>query len=144
MVLSHAGVFLWQHCSSVSFFHISRYNLYWIIKKMSKHIILCIQKGRGEGERQNQYQKWLRNMWMFLIANHRNVCNFTSIVLPFPFNEYHRSNVHSAEFSKYNLDPDFLNLALVTVSLNVYKNKRLLKNHTDWISLLALNNFVSL
>ena len=81
---------------------------------------------------------------MLLIANHRNVCNFSSIVLPFPFNEYHRSNVHSSEFSKYNLDPDFLNLALVTFSLNVYKNRRLLKNHTDLISLLALNNFVSL
>ena len=112
--------------------------------KRCRNILYYVFKKEEGKERQNQYQKWQRNMWMFLIANHRNVCNFTSIVLPFPFNEYHRSNVHSAEFSKYNLDPDFLNLALVTVSLNVYKNRRLLKNHTDWISLLALNNFVSL
>ena len=56
-----------------------------------------------------------------------------SIVLPFPFNEYHRLNVHSAGFSKYNLGPDFLNLAVVTFSFNIYKNRRWLKNHIDWI-----------
>ena len=54
-----------------------------------------------------------------------------SIVLPFPFNEYHKLNVHSAGFSKYNLGPDFLNLAVVTFSFNIYKNRRSLKNHID-------------
>ena len=61
-----------------------------------------------------------------------------NIVSLFPFNEYHRSNLHRGEFSVYNLGPDFLNLALVTFIFNVYKNRRWLQNHKGWISLLAL------
>ena len=58
---------------------------------------------------------------MFLISSHRKISNFINIVSLFPFNKEHSSNIHSAEFSKYSLGPDFLNLAFVTFSFNVKK-----------------------
>ena len=106
--------------------------------------ILCSQTERGGRMRQKKYQKWLQNAWIFLVSNHWNISNFVIIVSLFPSNEAHNLNIYRAEFSNYNLSPDFLNLALVTFSFNFYKNRLWLQNHIDWISSLALTHFVSL
>ena len=58
----------------------------------------------------------------------------------------YRLNVHTADFSKYNLGPAFLILALILLpfNFNVNKDGTCLQNHVDSVSLMVLNYFVSL
>ena len=53
-------------------------------------------------------------------------------------------NVHTADFSKYNLGPAFIILALVSFNFNVNKDITCVQNRIDSVSLMVLNHFVSL
>ena len=56
----------------------------------------------------------------------------------------YRLNVHTADFSKYNLGTAFLILALVPFNFNLNKDRTCLQNRIDSVSLIVLNHFVSL
>ena len=53
----------------------------------------------------------------------------------------YRLNVNTADFSKYNLGPAFLSLAIVPFNLNV---RTCLQNRTYLVSLMVLNHLVCL
>lgn len=99
------------------------------MRKLSYIIYSNRKEGEGGkrwgGEQINAESDYVMRECSVFQTIETSTCNFENYVFHFfLFNEEHRLNVNNAGFSKYRFVTEFLVLVLITLTFNVYKDRR--------------------